>query len=133
MKAVNAKVNRPILQGSIISTCDNSGAKVIKITSVKKIKTTKSRVPGVGVGDIFLASVKKGKPEMRKQVVFAILVRQRKEYRRPNGIRIKFEDNAAVVLKDDKGNPKGTLLKGPIAKEAAARWPGVSKIASIIV
>jgi len=48
-------------------------------------------------------------------------------------MRIKFEDNAAVVLKDDKGNPKGTIIKGPVAKEAADRWPGVAKLASIIL
>ena len=80
-----------------------------------------------------MAAVKKGKPEMRKQVVFAIIVRQKKEYRRPNGMRIKFEDNAAVVLKDDKGTPKGTIFKGPLAKEACDRWPAVSKVARIIV
>ncbi len=70
---------------------------------------------------------------MRKQVVFAVLVRQRKEYRRSDGTRIKFEDNAVVVLKDDKGNPKGTMFKGPIAKEAAERWPAIAKLASIVV
>ena len=70
---------------------------------------------------------------MRKKVVNAIIVRQRKEYRRPNGMRIKFEDNAVVVLKDDKGNPKGTILKGPIAKEVADRWPAIAKLASIVV
>jgi len=70
---------------------------------------------------------------MRKKVVYAIIIRQRKEYRRSNGMRIKFEDNAAVVLKDDKGNPKGTIIKGPVAKEAADRWPGVAKLASIIL
>ncbi|MBT7903547.1 50S ribosomal protein L14 [Candidatus Woesearchaeota archaeon] len=134
MKAVNAKVSRALTQGSVLTTCDNSGAKVIKIVSVKKRQTTtKKRMPTVGVGDIFFASVKKGKPEMRKQVVLAVLVRQRKEYRRPDGTRVKFEDNSAVILKDDKGNPKGTLLKGPIAKEVAGRWPGISKIASIIL
>ena len=91
------------------------------------------RNAGAGVADLILASVIKGRPDMRKQVVFAVIVRQKREYLRPNGMRIKFEDNAAVVLKDDKGNPKGTILKGPIAKEAAARWPGISKIASIII
>jgi len=70
---------------------------------------------------------------MRKTVVPAIVVRQKKEYKRPDGMRIKFEDNAVAVLKDEKGNPKGTLFKGPIAKEAADRWPAVGKIASIIV
>ena len=80
-----------------------------------------------------MAAVKKGKPEMRKQVVMAVIVRQKKEYKRPDGTRIKFEDNAAVVLKDDAGNPKGTILKGPIAKEACERWPGIAKLASIVV
>ena len=70
---------------------------------------------------------------MRKKVVYAIVVRQKKEYRRPDGTRIKFEDNSAVVLKDDKGNPQGTIFKGPIAKEACERWPGIAKVASIIV
>ncbi|MBT5342362.1 50S ribosomal protein L14, partial [Candidatus Woesearchaeota archaeon] len=59
--------------------------------------------------------------------------RQKKEFRRADGTRVKFEDNAAVVLKDNKGNPKGTIFKGPIAKEAAERWPAVAKVASIIV
>jgi large subunit ribosomal protein L14 len=65
--------------------------------------------------------------------VFAVIVRQKQAYRRPDGTRIKFEDNAAVVLKDDKGNPKGTLFKGPIAKEACERWPAIAKLAAIIV
>ncbi|NQU79831.1 50S ribosomal protein L14 [Candidatus Woesearchaeota archaeon] len=133
MQANKATVTRGLQTGSTLSTCDNSGAKVIRIVSIKRKKTTKKRVPYCGVGDLVLASVKKGKPEMRKQVVFAVIVRQKKEYRRPDGMRIKFEDNAAVVLKDDKGNPKGTIFKGPIAKEAAARWPGVSKVASMIL
>lgn len=133
MQANKARVSRAINQGAWIPCCDNSGAKVIKIVSVKTQKTSKRRIPACGVGDLVLASVKKGKPDMRKQVVFAVIVRQKKAYRRPDGMRIKFEDNAAVVLKDDKGNPKGTIFKGPICKEAAARWPGVAKVASIIV
>ena len=48
-------------------------------------------------------------------------------------MRVKYEDNAAVVLKDDKGNPKGTIFKGPISKEACDRWPGVAKVASVIL
>ena len=125
MKALNV--------GSYVSTCDNSGAKLIKITAVKGHKTVKGRIPAARVGDLVMAAVKKGKPDMRKQVVFAIIVRQKKEYKRPDGTRIKFEDNAAVVLKDDKGNPKGTIFKGPIAKEATERWTPVAKLASIIV
>ena len=80
-----------------------------------------------------LANVKSGRPDMRKKVVMAVIVRQKKEYKRPDGTRIKFEDNSAVVVKDDKGNPQGTMFKGAIAKEACERWPGIAKIASIII
>ena len=78
-------------------------------------------------------SVIKGDKSIRKQVVPAVIVRQRKEYKRANGMRIAFEDNALVVLKDEKGNPKGTIFKGAIAKEAIERWPGIGKIASTVV
>ncbi len=133
MKAVKANITRGLPVNSWIPTCDNSGAKIIKIFSVKRHKTVKGRIQAAGVGDLVVATVKKGKPEMKKQVVLAVIVRQKKEYLRPNGMRVKFEDNAAVVVKDAMGNPKGTLLKGPIAKEACERWPGIAKLASIVV
>ncbi len=133
MMPVKARIVRCLPLESKVVACDNSGAKVIKIFTVMGAKTRKGRKPSAAVGDLVMASVKRGKPEMRKQVVYAVIVRQKKEYRRPDGMRIKFEDNAAVVLKDEKGTPKGTILKGPIAKEAADRWPGVAKLASIIV
>jgi large subunit ribosomal protein L14 len=133
MHALKARVTRGLQIGSIVPTCDNSGANVVKIVSIKKLKSSKKRTPSCGVGDLVLAAVKKGKPEMRKQVVFAVIVRQKKAFKRPDGTRVSFEDNAVVVLKDDKGNPKGTIFKGPISKEAASRWPGVSKVASIIL
>lgn len=133
MKAIKAKITRAINRRAKIETCDNSGAKVVQLISVKNLNTRKGRIPAAGVGDMVTASVVVGTQEMRKQVVFAILVRQRKEYRRPDGTRIKFEDNAVIVLKDDKGNPKGTMFKGPIAKEAAERWPAIAKLASIVV
>ena len=101
--------------------------------SVRGHKTKKGRRSAAGVGDYITASVKSGVPGMRKTVVNAIIVRQKKEYRRADGTRIKFEDNAAVVLKDERGTPKGTILKGPIAKEAAEKWGGIAKLASSIV
>jgi len=133
MKALKARITRGLPTGSEVETCDNSGAKVIRIFTVMGLKTVKSRRSAAGVGDLVMASVKRGRPDMRKQVVLAVIVRQKKEYRRPEGMRIKFEDNSAVVVKDDKGNPKGTIFKGPIAKEACDRWPGIAKIARIIV
>lgn len=133
MKDMNARVTRAIPTGARVDVCDNSGAKIIQIFTVKGSKTSKGRYPAAGVGDLVYASIKKGKPGMKKQVVQAVIVRQRKEYRRPDGTRIKFEDNAAVILKDEKGNPKGTILKGPIAKEVTIRWPNIAKLAKIIV
>jgi len=133
MQAVKAKTTRALNVGTITETCDNSGAKLVKIVSVIGHKTCKGRLAAAGVGDLVLVSVKKGKPDMRKQVVYGVVVRQKKEYRRPDGIRIKFEDNSIVVLKDEKGNPKGTIFKGAIAKEACERWPGIAKVASIVV
>jgi large subunit ribosomal protein L14 len=133
MKAVKSRITRSLPSQAIINTCDNSGAKVLKLISVKGHKTVRGRIPAAGVGDLIMASVQKGKLEMRKTVVPAVIVRQRKEYRRPDGTRIKFEDNAAVVLKDLKGNPKGTIFKGAVAKEVAERWPAVAKVARIVV
>jgi len=133
MQALKSNVTRALPVYSEVETCDNSGAKRIKIFTVVGLKTVKGRIGSCGVGDLVQASVKSGKPDMRKTVVYAVIVRQKKEYRRADGMRIKFEDNAAVVLKDDKGNPKGTIFKGAIAKEACERWPGIAKIASIVV
>jgi len=133
MKPIKARITNALSHGSKLETCDNSGAKIVKIISFKKKKTTKGRSPSGGVGDLVLISVKKGNPEMRKKTSFAVIVRQRKEYRRRTGQRIKFEDNAIVVLKDQKGNPKGTLIKGAIAQEVADRWPEIAKQADIIV
>ncbi|MBL7100877.1 MAG: 50S ribosomal protein L14 [Nanoarchaeota archaeon] len=133
MKAVPARIPKPLPHGSRVEVCDNSGAKLIKIVSVKGAKTVKNRFPSAGIGDMVLASVVSGKPDIRKQVVFAIIVRQKKEYRRADGTRIKFEDNSAVVLKDEKGNPKGTIFKGVIAKEAIQRWAPLGKVAKIVI
>lgn len=133
MKALKSNVTNGLSHGSYVETCDNSGAKVVRIISFKRAKTVKRRQPAGGVAALVNVSVRKGSKEMRKQVVPAIIVRQKMPYRRADGTRIKFEDNAVVILKDDKGTPKGTIFKGAIAKEAADRWPAISKIASIVV
>ena len=133
MKAVKARITRGIPVGAYLNVCDNSGAKIVRIFTVMGYKSVKRRLSAAGIGDLVMGSVKEGRPDIRKQVVYGIIVRQRKEYRRPNGERIKFEDNALVVLKDDKGNPRGTMIKGPVAKEVVERWSNISKIASIVV
>ena len=133
MKTLRSTITRGIPRRAQVDSCDNSGAKKLVVISIKGSKTTKGRNPAAGVGDLVFASVIKGTQEMRKQVVPCVIVRQRKEYKRPDGTRIKFEDNALVVLKDEKGNPKGTLIKGPVAKEVSYRWPSIAKLARIVV
>ncbi|PIN72275.1 50S ribosomal protein L14, partial [Candidatus Woesearchaeota archaeon CG10_big_fil_rev_8_21_14_0_10_47_5] len=95
MKAVKARISKGLCHRSVVATCDNSGAKLLRIVSVVGSKTVHGRKPSCGIGDLILASVIKGSPEMRKQVVYAVIVRQKKEYRRLSGIRVGFEDNAA--------------------------------------
>ncbi|RLF87335.1 50S ribosomal protein L14, partial [Thermococci archaeon] len=90
------------------------------------------RLASAGVGDMVVATVKKGRPDMRHQVVRAVIVRQRKEYKRLDGMRVKFEDNAAVITTPE-GVPRGTEVRGPVAREAAEKWVRVGSIASIVL
>ncbi|EHP87736.1 50S ribosomal protein L14 [Methanotorris formicicus] len=132
MKSHGSKVTRALPNGARLVCADNTGARELEIIAVKNYKGVARRLPSAGVGDMVFVSVKKGTPEMRKQVFPAVIIRQKKEIRRPDGTRVKFEDNAAVIVTPD-GNPKGSEIKGPVAKEAAERWPGVSRLARIIL
>lgn len=133
MKALQAKIPKAINLGAMLHAADNSGARVVRVVGVKRGKTRKGRQQACGLGDLIRVSVRKGLTEMRKQVFLAVIIRQKKEYRRRTGERICFEDNAVALLKDEDGNPKGTQIKGPIAKEVAERWPFVAKNATMII
>jgi large subunit ribosomal protein L14 len=132
MKGVAGRQTRGLQNGSRLDVVDNSGAKQIEIITVPKYHGVANRVPSAGVGDLIIASVKKGTPQMRRQIVFAVIVRQRRPMRRADGTMIFFEDNAAVITTDN-GETKGTDIKGPVAREAAERWPRVSATANMIV
>ena len=132
MKAVSAKTTAGLNIGSLLIASDNSGAKVVKIVSVKRAKAKKGKQVSAKIADWVKVSVKKGIPDMKGKVFDAIIIRQKKPYRRLNGERIAFEDNAVALLKDEKGNPKGTQIKGPIAREVMERWQQVAKIASLV-
>jgi large subunit ribosomal protein L14 len=118
--------------GARLVCADNTGAKEIQIVSVMGYKGRRARMASTGVGGRVVASVKRGTPELRKQLVQAIIIRQKKEYRRTDGMRVKFEDNAAVLITPEAA-PRGSEIKGPVAREAAERWPRVAGIASIVV
>lgn len=132
MKAISAKATEGLNLGAWLVSADNSGAKMVKLVGVKKSKAKKGKQTAGKIADWVKVSVKKGIPDMKGKVFDAVIVRQKKSYRRKNGERIAFEDNAVAILKDDKGNPKGTQIKGPIAREVMERWPQVAKIASIV-
>ena len=132
MEALKADVTQGLSKGSLLTCADNTGAREVKIISVKGYGGTRNRHPKGGVGDRVTVSVTKGTPEMRRQIVEAVVIRQRKPIRRPDGTRVKFEDNAAVII-DENGEPRGTELKGPIAREVAERFPSVASTATMIV
>ncbi|MDD2625980.1 MAG: 50S ribosomal protein L14 [Candidatus Methanomethylophilus sp.] len=132
MKGIAGTQTRGLIAGSEITVIDNTGAKVIEIITVPSYHGVWRRNPKCGVGDFVIASVKKGTPAMRKQVVFAVIVRQKAPFRRPDGTMVFFEDNAAVLV-TDTGETKGTDIKGPVAREAADRWPRIAATASTIV
>ncbi|MCK4949031.1 MAG: 50S ribosomal protein L14 [Thermoplasmata archaeon] len=132
MKGIAGRQTRGLPKGAYLSCIDNTGARVVQIVDVPKYHGTLRRYPSAGIGDLLVVSVKKGTPEMRKQLVYAVIVRQKRPFRRSDGVMVQFEDNA-VVITTPTGETKGTDIKGPVAREAAERWPRIAATASIIV
>ena len=118
--------------GAVVNCADNTGAKSLEIISVSGIKGRLNRLPSATVGDLVMASCKKGKPELRKKVHPAVIVRQRKTWRRKEGAFIYFEDNAGVIV-NNKGEMKGSAVAGPVAKECADLWPRIASNAGSIL
>lgn len=111
---------------------DNTGAKDVAMTTVFGQKTRKRQQPSAGIGDLINVVVKKGKPEVRKKMFRAVIIRTRAGMRRANGIRLKFDNNAAVIV-DKDGLPKGTEIKGCVPKEVGERYPKIVGLAAVIV
>ena len=132
MEAMKADVTQGLKKGSLITCADNTGARELKVISIAGYSGKLNRQPKAGLGDKVTVSVTKGTPEMRRQVLEAVIIRQRKPIRRPDGTRLKFEDNAAVVI-DENEDPRGTELKGPIAREVAERFGSIASTATMIV
>lgn len=101
---------------SIVKIADNSGAKIGRVFKV--IGSSKKRY--ARIGDIVVLSVQKAEPRKsvkKKDVLSAIVVRQKKAFRRKNGIYIRFDENAVVVLEKDRKNPTAGRVFGPIPRE----------------
>jgi len=115
-----------IQAGTKLAVADNSGAKEIECITVLGHKSRKT----AKVSDIIIASVKIAVPRAnvkKKEVVRAVIVRTKKEFRRPDGTLIRFDQNAAVII-DTENNPRGTRIFGPVARELRA---GFMKIISL--
>lgn len=115
-----------IQAGTRLKVADNAGAKIIQCFKI----LGGSRRRYAQIGDIFVASVKSAEPRKavkKKDIVRAVLVRQKKAYRRSDGSYIRFDENAAVIL--DGKNPKGGRIFGPVARELKER--GFDKIVSL--
>lgn len=164
--------------GAVMNCADNSGAKNLSVIAVRNIKGRLNRLPAAGAGDMVVATVKKGKPELRKKGKFnanllfntqkfnriwfnivmpAVIVRQRKAWRRRDGVFLYFEDNAGVIVNvrasfhlelyslprsmlmcflfdfQPKGEMKGSAITGPVAKECADLWPRIASAAGTVV
>ena len=132
MRGLTSKIPRALQTGSKMVCADNTGARVVQIVSVFGYHGVKNRQPKLGIGDLATVSVKKGTPDMKRTLVKAVVVRQKKEFRRPNGLRVSFEENAMILL-NDNGDPRGTDIKGPVAREVAERFPKVGSMATIII
>ena len=100
MKSISARATRGLNLGAKMIAADNSGAKIVKLVSVKRAKGKKGKQVCAKIGDWVKVSVRKGIPDMKGKVFDAVLIRQRKSYRRLTGERIAFEDNAVAILKD---------------------------------
>ncbi len=116
-----------IQQESRLNVCDNSGAR--ELLCIRVLGGTRRRY--AYVGDVIVASVKDANPSgnvKRKSIVKAVVVRTRYPIKRRDGSTIRFDDNAAVILADDK-LPRGTRIFGPVPREL--RDQGYSKIISL--
>lgn len=105
-----------IQQESRVKVADNSGAR--ELLCIRVLGGSGRRY--ARVGDLIVATVKEAQPNspVRKgEVVHAVIVRTAKPFQRPDGSSIRFDDNAAVVLEDRDGNPRGTRITGPVARE----------------
>lgn len=133
MKALSSKIAKSVHLGTRLVCVDNTGAKELELIAVLGYKGRLRRLPKAGVSDIIICTVKKGKEKIRHQKVYAVVVRQKAPYRRADGTRIKFTDNAAAIVNQKSFEPQGTEIRTVIAKEVVERFSAVGKIASIVI
>lgn len=133
MKSVQASITKCIKLKTMLTCADNSGAKMMQVIAVRGWKGAMRDLPSAGIGDVVICTVKKGKEKMMHNIVNAVVVRQKKEYKRSDGTRVKFDDNAAVVVNEKTFEPQGTEIRTVIAREVVIRFSAIGKIASMVL
>jgi large subunit ribosomal protein L14 len=133
MRGLAGKQTRGLPTMARLQVADNTGAKIAQIINVRKLGGTMRRYPAAGVGDLIKVSIKRGTPETRRQMYTAVVIRQRRPFRRVDGTWVQFEDNACVITNDNGNELQGSDIKGPVSREAAERWPRIAATAKQIV
>ena len=110
MKGIPGRVTSGLPTQARLECVDNTGAKVVQILNVLKLGGTMRRYPAAGVGDMAKVSVKKGTPDTRRQMFNAVIVRQRRPFRRADGSWVQFADNACVIV-NERGDVQGSDIK----------------------
>jgi large subunit ribosomal protein L14 len=116
-----------IQRHTILKIADNSGARTAKVIGIPGYSSRKT----ASLGDVVTVAIQRALPNAalkKHEVEKAVIVRVRKEFNRKNGIYVRFDDNAAVII-DKKGDPKGTRIFGPVARELKEK--GFDKIVSL--
>jgi large subunit ribosomal protein L14 len=133
MKDIGTHISRTLVPGTVLTCADNTGAKTLMIINrLGKGGNRKGRYSKSGIGDIVMASVKSGTPQYIKKKVRVVIIRQKQPIRRPNGMRVKFEDNAGILI-TETDLPVGTEVKGAMAREVVQRYIKLAGIASRVV
>ena len=132
MKGIAGRQTRGLPTAAKMICADNTGAKIVQLISVYTIGSVLRRYPSAGVGDMIKVSVKRGTPDTRRQMFRAVIIRQRRPFRRVDGTWVQFEDNA-VVITNERGEVQGSDIKGPVSRESAERWPRIAATAKQII
>ncbi len=132
MRGFSTKVTKTLVPMSTLTCADNSGAVQFKMINKLGKGHRHGRLAAAGLCDIIIASVIKGNSTYLKKPVRVLVIRQKAPIRRANGMRVRFEDNAGIMIGEDN-LPIGTEVKGAMAREVAERFLKVSGIASRLV
>jgi len=118
----------------VLKIIDNSGATKVRIIGVKHYGGVKRRYPRAGIADIVIGSVIAGKPELKHTLVPIVIAQQKGSFKRADGTTVRFYQNAGVMLKNaEEGEPKGTVIKEPVAKEVVERFVKIGKITKVVI